>query len=68
MILNLENLRQDYKGCRKNDNVIAFRLSVLIEFTKMELGFNQTGNKEAKAVKIRAFCISLGLSLRTIER
>jgi len=68
MLLNLEKLRQDFKLCRKKDENLSYRLSVLIEYTKIELLFNLNPHKEAKSIKLNALCLSLDISLRTILR
>jgi transposase len=64
--LNLEKLRQDFKSCRRKDKTLAFRLSILIEITKIEMTFIY--NIAAKTVKITTLCMSLEVSLRTIQR
>ena len=62
MILSLDQLRSDYKYIRKSDDAIAFRLDVLIAFTKIDLEFlnyrNQTGKTARKEQLARALKIS----------
>ena len=49
MVLNLEQLRADYKSTYKADWALAEKVNVLIEVTKIELKYqrqNRSGGKE----------------------
>ena len=48
MIPNLEKLRQGFKNFRKKNISLSLRLSVLVEYEKIELEFVGTPHKEAR--------------------
>jgi transposase InsO family protein len=68
MILNLENLRRDYKTIRKENPQIGFRLEILIEFTKIEIQHDSASFMAGKRLAISALLETINISLRTIER
>lgn len=68
MILNLEQLRKDYKTYRKKDKEIAARINILIEYSKIELKHDGEASQNTKKLKSDAFLESMEIALRTIQR
>ena len=68
MILNLSQLRADYKKIYKRDWSTARKLDILIEITKIELRFSSTGKCKAKRLAIADYLSSIKKSLRSIQR
>ena len=68
MIINLEHLRRDFKQNRKQDEIVANRLNLLIGLTKIELEYSNTSIDNTVGVKIEAFCCSFKISRRTLSR
>ena len=50
MLLNLTQLRQDYKATRKSNWTLAEKINILIEVTKIEMKFRGTVSQAAKRI------------------
>jgi transposase InsO family protein len=68
MILNLEQLRKNSKIYRKKDDEIFMRLSILLEYSKLEMKYDGDINKKSKQLHITAFLKSMEIAERTIQR
>jgi len=68
MDLTLSNLRSDYKLIHKIHPITAMRISILIEFVKIENQCRYPDLKKAKRIKILALCRGIDISLRTLYR
>ena len=68
MELTLSGLRSDYKLIYKVQPITAMRIAALIEFVKIEMEYNRPEFKAGKRIKIRALCLALDISLRTLYR
>ncbi len=68
MILSLDQLRSDYKYIRKSQDDIAFRLDVLILFTKIDLEFKNYRMQTGKCERKKKLAAKLNISVRSLYR
>lgn len=68
MILNLSQLREDYKAIYKLDWDTAKKVDFLIEITKLELRYQGNRSLTGKQVNISELLNAMDISLRTLQR
>ena len=68
MILNLEQLRRDYKRCYKQQWAVAKKLELLMAVTKLETNYKGRYPSLGKKPKLSELLHEAGKSLRTIQR
>ena len=68
MILNLCQLRKDYKAIYKKDWKTAKKVSILIEVTKLDLSYNNKMCTQGKRLTILEILQIAKCSLRTLQR
>ena len=68
MILDLTELRQDYKSIYRNNWPLAEKIKILIEVTKIEQRFQSHAHQAAKRIAISQILHQSKKSLRTLIR
>lgn len=68
MPLSLVRLRLHFKLFRHKDREVARRLEILIEYTKIELRCRSLSHKIGKKHALESLAMSVGRSLRTLQR
>ena len=68
MILNLSDLRHDFKACYKKHQDVAKKIEILIEVTKIEISHQDKVHQAAKRLKISNILSEMSLSLRSLQR
>lgn len=68
MLLDLTQLRIDYKAVRKENWALACKLELLIEVTKIEMSYREQLPQAAKRIRVKQLLHSAGKSLRTLQR
>ncbi len=68
MILNLSQLREDYKATYKENWKTAKKIELLIEISKIELRHQNRSNLKGKKLELLDYLNANSISLRTIQR
>ena len=68
MLLNLSQLREDYKATYKNNWPVAEKINILVEVTKLELESQSSVSRAAKRIELLKILNSANISLRTLQR
>ena len=68
MVLNLEQLRADYKSTYKNNWSFSCKIELLIEVTKIELKYQRQTDQAAKRIGVSQVVQEHGISVRTLQR
>ena len=68
MVLNLEQLRADYKSTYKNNWSFSCKIELLIEVTKIELKYLRQTDQAAKRIGVSQVVQEHGISVRTLQR
>lgn len=68
MVLNLSQLRADYKATYKSNWPLAEKTYILIEVTKVEIRYQHRSSQAAKRVRVAEIIEAAGISLRTLQR
>jgi transposase len=68
MILNLSQLRADYKIIRKKNYKVAAKIELLIEITKVDLKYQNQTPQNGKKIYLTDLLIAKKIKLRTLQR
>ena len=68
MMLDLRQLRQDYKFIYKSNWPLATKINILIEVAKIELKFQAHSAQAPKRITLSKILQQAGVSVRTLQR